>query len=261
MSDQHPEIIAAPFTVWIAPVGTAFPAIDEVPAAPWTLLGSNGDRNYAGGGVTVSHQRQLQFATPAGVLGAAVAFAENDSLRVRLELLDMTLEQYAVVMGGNAVVTTPPAIGVAGIKVLGLGLKTGPLPEYAVLARGPSPYAEGMPAQYELPRCIEAGSPAPTFRGGVPAGLSVELTALEDPAATSEEERFGRLVAQYADPLPLLPLVISGTPPASAIAGAFYSFTPSVSGDFPPYTFSLTGDLPPGLTFDTDTGTISGTAL
>lgn len=63
--------------------------------------------------------------------------------------------------------------------------------------------------------------------------------------------------------IPVTPaeLAITGTPPASAIAGAFYSFTPGVSGGTPPYSFGLTGDLPPGLTFDPATGTISGTAL
>lgn len=202
---QHPEIIAAPFTVWIAPVGSAFPTLDEEPGEAWSLLGTNGDRNYASGGVTVSHQRQIvQPPPPAGETAATVAMTESESLRVQLQLLDITLEQYAVVMGGNAVATTPAAPGASGYKVLGLALPTGALPPFAVLARGPSPYAEGMIAQYELPHCCEAGSPRLVFTKGQPVGLSVDLLALSDPAATSEPMRFGRLVAQYAEALPPL---------------------------------------------------------
>lgn len=200
---QHPEIIAAPFTVWLAPVGTAFPAVDEEPAAPWRMLGTNGVRNYAAGGVTVSHQRQIvQPPPPAGETVATVAMAEVDRLRVTLQMLDITLEEYATVLGGNAVSTTAAGAGTAGYKVLGLALPTGALPPFAALVRGPSPYAEGMVAQYEIPSCYEGGNPTLTFSKGEVAALNVELVALPDPAATSEAMRFGRLVAQNEAPLP-----------------------------------------------------------
>lgn len=194
--NQHPEIIAAPYTVWTAPVGTAFPAVDEAPAEAWTLLGSNGDRSYSGGGVTVAQARQYASSTPAAATGSSTSWIEGDGIRVRVELLDLTLEQYAVVLGQNAVAVTPAAPGIAGVKTIGLAVRTGRAAEFAVLARGPSPYADGMAAQYELPRCTEVGNPQAVFRKGVPAGLAVELMALEDPLATSEETRFGRLVAQ-----------------------------------------------------------------
>ena len=56
-------------------------------------------------------------------------------------------------------------------------------------------------------------------------------------------------------------LSITGTPPSGAPIGSPYTFTPTASGDIPPYTFSYTGPLPPGLSFDPDTGTISGEPL
>ena len=49
---------------------------------------------------------------------------------------------------------------------------------------------------------------------------------------------------------------ISGTPPATALTGAPYLFTPTASDAL---TFSLSGTLPPGLSFDPATGTLSGT--
>lgn len=209
--NQHPEIIAAPYTVWTAPVGTAFPAIDAAPGEAWTLLGSNGDRSYSGGGVTVAQARQYASSTPAAATGSSTSWIEGDGIRVRVELLDLTLEQYAVVLGQNAVAVTPAAPGIAGVKTIGLAVRTGRAAEFAVLARGPSPYADGMAAQYELPRCTEVGNPQAVFRKGVPAGLAVELMALEDPLATSEETRFGRLVAQFEAAQEFPPLRLFGT--------------------------------------------------
>ena len=45
------------------------------------------------------------------------------------------------------------------------------------------------------------GEPQTVFRKGTPAMLAVKWQALEDPNASSEVERFGRLVAQTADAL------------------------------------------------------------
>jgi hypothetical protein len=53
-------------------------------------------------------------------------------------------------------------------------------------------------------------------------------------------------------PLP----TISGIPVATATLGAAYSFTPSATGAT---SFSITGVIPAGLSFDTSTGTLSGT--
>jgi hypothetical protein len=201
MSEQHPEIIAAPYTIWIAPVGTAFPAVTAAPGEAWQLLGTNGDRNYSGAGVTVSHQRQYAEATPAGETAAGAVFIEGESLRLNCELLDISLEQYAMALGSNQVTDVEPTEVEAGVRTLGLSVPRGIAPEFAVLARGPSPYGAAMVMQYELPRCCEAGGPQVVFRRAAPAGLTISLKVLPDPAATSEETRFGRMVAQYAAPL------------------------------------------------------------
>src|SRR3546814_7017075 len=66
------------------------------------------------------------------------------------------------------------------------------------LARGGSPYGADMIAQFEVPRCYQSGSASPVFNKGVPAGIALQWAALEDLDATSDDERFGRLVAQTA---------------------------------------------------------------
>jgi hypothetical protein len=69
-------------------------------------------------------------------------------------------------------------------------------------------------------------------------------------------------VAAWATPEEPLPdpLVLSGTPAASATVGTAYDFQPTVTGGSPAYTFSLTsGTLPDGLSLDSATGQIAGT--
>lgn len=198
-----PEIIASPLTIWIAPIGTSFPAIDEEPEAPWIKLGSNGDASYAEGGVTVQHSRQSETSRPAGPATAPThSFTASDDLRISVELLDLTLEQYAVAMGMNAVTSVPAAPGQPGYRVMGLSLPARRNNTLALLARGPSPYVDWLNAQYEVPRCAEVGSPRLVFRRGSAAGLALEFMALADLAAANEEEIFGRLVAQTAPPQP-----------------------------------------------------------
>ncbi len=54
------------------------------------------------------------------------------------------------------------------------------------------------------------------------------------------------------------PLVIS-CPTASSVLGKAYNSAFTVTGGVPPYAYSLSGTLPPGLTFNSSTGSISGT--
>lgn len=74
---------------------------------------------------------------------------------------------------------------------------------------------------------------------------------LEDSAGRSVTRKFLlRVIA--------LPLVLSGDAPSSVV-GSSYTFTYTATGGVPPYTFTKNGNLPPGLSFNSSTGTISGT--
>lgn len=196
------EIIGAPLTVWIAPIGTAFPLINAAPAAAWIKLGTNGDRNYSNDGVTVLHSKTYQQAIPAGSSGPVKAFLDEEGLAIRVTLWDLTLEQYAYALNSNAVATTAAGVGTAGFKEIGLSQSVGRTAEFALLARGLSPYDEAMNAQYQVTRCYDSGSAEPVFRKGIPAGLALQFTALEDLAAVNPEHRFGKFIAQHQAPLP-----------------------------------------------------------
>ena len=198
MENQAPfEIIAAPYTLWIAVVGTAFPAIDAVPAGGWIKVGTSGDLNYDEEGVTVEHSQSVERWRAVGGTGPRKAWRTEEDLAIRLVLADLTLEQYALALNHNTVTTQAAGPGAAGFKKIGLsrGLN---LPRRALLLRGPSPYGDNFNMQYEVPIAVQESSPELVFRKNTPAGLALEWFALEDPTAASADERFGRIKAQHA---------------------------------------------------------------
>jgi hypothetical protein len=190
------EIIGAPLTLWLAPIGTAFPLVDVTPAGTWVKIGTNGTRSESDDGVTVTHSQTLTKVRPGGATGPVKAFRSEEDLMIKLVLWDLTLEQYMLALNSNTLTTTAAATGTAGFKKLGLSRGTS-VKEYALLARGVSPYDEAMTAQYQVPRCYQSASPAPAFKKGVPAGLDLEFTALEDLAAATQDVRFGSMVFQH----------------------------------------------------------------
>jgi len=191
------EIIAAPFKVYFAPVGTAFPLIDAAPAAAWKLVGSSGDLNYLDEGVKVSHSQTMSLFRALGDAGSRKAFRTEEDLLIALSLADLTLEQYAHALNSNAVTTVAAGSGTAGYKKIGLS-RGFSVATVALLVRGPSPYGDGWTLQFQVPRAAQTGNPEPVMRKGEPAALALEWTALVDPNAATEFERFGNIIAQHA---------------------------------------------------------------
>lgn len=193
---QPYEIIGSPLTLWLAPTGTAFPLIGVAPAGGWVQIGTNGTRSESDDGVTVTHSQTLTKVRPGGATGPVKVFRSEEDLMIKLTLWDLTLEQYLYTLNSNTLTTTAAATGTAGFKKLGLSRGTS-VKEYALLARGASPYDEAMTAQYQVPRVYQSGSPAVVYKKGVPAGLELEFTALEDVAAATADVRFGSMVFQH----------------------------------------------------------------
>lgn len=184
------EILAGPLTLWLAPVGTVFPAIDADPAVDWIKVGASGNRNYSEDGVSVTHDQTIEKFRSAGSTGGRKLFRTEEDQVIKVQIADMTLEQYKFALNGNSVTNTvgnPRKIGLSRGRQVTL---------YALLARGASPYGDDLNLQYEVPVCGEVGSKEVVFVKGEPAMLELEFDTLEDDNAASEDERFGRLVAQ-----------------------------------------------------------------
>ena len=200
MSTKPFEVVAQPYTLYLAPVGTTFPDIDATPSAPWVKVGTSGDLNYDQAGVKVIHKQKIELWRALGSAGPRKAFRTEEELNITLTLVDLTLEEYANALNFQSVSTTPAGVGAAGYKSFELsrGLE---MPLHALLVRGAgaSPYGDGWAVQYQVPVVVSTGDPDVIFVKGKPAGLALEFQALEDPDASPVTERFGTLVAQNAD--------------------------------------------------------------
>ena len=193
------EVIGAPFTMWVAPVGTAFPDVDTDPdSTDWTLVGSAGPLNYDEAGVNVEHSQSMAFWRSLGDAGSRKVFRSSEDLKIGLALVDVTLEQYSFAINGNTVTPTAAGVGTPGTKKIGLS-RGFVVDTRAVLLRGPSPEMEDGAMQYECPRAAQTGEPKPVYTKDKPAMLAIEWTALVDPSASDPSEYFGRIVVQTAD--------------------------------------------------------------
>lgn len=191
------EILAAPFTLYLAPLTTAFPLVDTDPTAPWVVIGTSGPSNYDEAGVTIQHSQTTNFWRSLASGGPRKVFRSAEDFMISLNLADVSLEQYKNILEYNTITPTAASVGVPGTKSIGLsrGLVMNPM---ALLVRGPSPYGDNMAAQYEVPMCVNIGDPQPVFNKDKPALLNFKFQAIED-VSQSLHERFGRLVAQTAD--------------------------------------------------------------
>lgn len=193
-------MVVSPGQVYLAPVGTTFPAVDAVPATPWGLLGTYGNRNHSETGIKIVHEKKMTEHFVSGSTGAQKATVQQERLTVAGELEDLTVEQYTKLLNGVAVQDIAELAGVAGYRQVNLRQGFDPA-EFAVLIRLDSPYGQGMKAQYQIPRVYQSANPSPALSKAGPAMLQFEFSALEDLSATSADERFGKFIAQDAFPL------------------------------------------------------------
>ena len=192
------EIIMAPFEVYLAPVGESYPDVDETPAGNWAKLGTNGKYNISEAGVTVTHEQTNSLHRTLGSTGPVKAARTEENLTVAMIMEDLTMEEYAKVLNNVAVSDIAAGSGTPGHR--DITLRQGPdVALFALLVKGPSPYGDNWNTQFQVPRVLQNGNPAPVFNKGDAAGLACEFVALEDPDAATEAERFGKLVAQDAD--------------------------------------------------------------
>lgn len=191
------EIVGAPLTAYVAPVGTAFPAIDDEEGAfdaGWLKLGTSGDKNYDEEGVTVEHPQTINYFRGAGATAPRKAFRQEEDFMLSLKLADLSPEQYATVINDATVTTVAAASGVAGEKSFDL-LRGFTVAAFALLARGVSSVDDALYAQYEAPTVIDEGSPSVVYTKGEPALLEVKLRSLDADATGIGTLRIGTAVA------------------------------------------------------------------
>ena len=192
------EVIAAPYTVYVAPVGTAFPHLGDDVGGSWTKVGTSGDLDYQDEGVTVEHLQTIKLFRGLGSPAPLKAFLDEEGLLLRIMLADMTLEAYGLALNNQTPATTAAGNKV-GFKTVGLS-RGSVLAERSLLVRSlrGSGYGVDWKSQYEVVRAVQSGQPRVVHRRADATALDLEWTALQDPNASTVHERFGRLRQQNA---------------------------------------------------------------
>ena len=191
MASGLAQVLAAPFTCWVAPTGTAFPALsvaEEAFSSSWTKIGTSGTKNYSEAGVTVTHTQTVQTFVSAGGAVPRAAWRTDEGMQVAFDLVDLSPAQYALIMD-NATVTHVTGASAEYNFSLQRGIK---VHAYALLLRGPSTQDETKEAQYEVNACYQAANPAPklALKGG-PAMLALQFDVLELEAGKFATLRIG----------------------------------------------------------------------
>lgn len=172
------EIIGAPYEIWVAPVGTAMPALDATPSGSWTKLGTSGSKNYDDDGVTVDLDQKFEGFRGAGSTVQRKVWRVEEDMSISVKLVDMTAAQVAKVLNDVSVTTVAPGPTQAGESNFSLygGVNVATL---AVIARGISPANELYVAQFEMDSAFQEGTPSIQLTKGKPAMLDVKFTALD----------------------------------------------------------------------------------
>ncbi len=192
------EIIVAPFEVYRAPNGEAFPDVDEAPAGNWVKLGLNGPENMDGAGVTVQHNQTIDFHRPYGTTAPVKATRSSEDLIVSFTLWDLLAVEYSRALNHNTVSATAAGSGTPGYDTVNFyqGLN---VTNHAWLVKSidASPEGDTWNMQYEIPKGVVMGSPSVVFTKSAVAGLAFQVQVLFDTAESSGEE-LGRLIIQDA---------------------------------------------------------------
>lgn len=184
------EILTGVGTLFVAPVGTVFPDLDDSPAAAWRNLGNTQD------GVKVTLDQKIDEHSVDQETGAIKASRSEESLVLETSLAEATLENLADVIGAT-LIDTPAGAGTIGTREVPL-YKGANVNTFAFLFRGNSAYGN-YPAQYELPYGYFGGSVELEDTKEGNRKIGVEFHALVDPNAALDADKFGRLIMQDAE--------------------------------------------------------------
>lgn len=188
-ANQPYAILVGVGTLYVAPVGTAAPALTATPSAPWVALGETDD------GVKLTKTRNREAFSSDQRTGKVKVVQTEEGVTLETNLHESTLENLANAIGGSVTVTAPGS-GTIGKKSLKLytGATVG---EFAFLFRGDSPYGN-WPGQFFLPRGYMDDDIEMEFKKDEKTLVPVKFEALEDLNAATIYDRFGYAEYQHA---------------------------------------------------------------
>lgn len=177
------EILTGAGQLYVATVGTAFPAVNAAPSGSWIPLGETRD------GVKVTHDEKIEVHTTDQRTGGAKAVRTEEGLVIETKLAQGTLDNLGKLLGVTPTGTNPKELTLYRGSVV---------TEYAFLFRGASPYGAAFAAQYQLPRGYFEGPVEPEYTKDGSVVYAAKFNALEDLTAATAADRFGKISAQTA---------------------------------------------------------------
>ena len=175
------EMVSGPLTIYTAPEDTPPPEISADPAAPWDILGTNGARSISDDGLSVAFEETVESQRVLGSTGVQKQFRTEEDVMMSFNLLDVSAETFAIAMSGLSVTDTAAGVGTGGVRTVPL-LRGFNVLNLAFLARGFSPYADGLFAQFWLPKGYASFSGELQYVKGEAAAISIEVMAIESTA-------------------------------------------------------------------------------
>ena len=177
-TEPYPIVVTGKFGVYLAAIGAAYPDLNDDPdASVWTKLadGTRIDED----GLTIEHGQTIDEHMVSGLIGPAKISRSGQTLAVNFTCVDLTIEQYAKALNGQAVTDTAKESGEVGHRSIALALGED-VKLHAMLVRfETSPYGAGYNMQYELPQVYQGSSPSVVFSKSDKAGLECSFMALE----------------------------------------------------------------------------------
>lgn len=186
------SIIAGVADVYVAPVDTAFPAVDATPGTVWSYLG------HTDGGIRVRHTQTVVELRTDQVTAPVKGVRSEENLEIAFSLAEVTPSNYARVL--NQAIAGAAVDGddyTVDLYRGGFGVET-----VAMLIRGEhlSPLGD-FNLQYEVPSVYQAESPEVEFTKDAKALLACTWQAIAanafDPG-TDDSDIFGILRVQGA---------------------------------------------------------------
>lgn len=173
------EVVCAPYTLYLAVTGTAFPDVDTTPGAGWTLLGTSGDKSYDEKGVTVTFDESLGTFKAAGTTGNRKVWRISEDITVGVDIADTSAATFAKLLNDATVSHHAAGVGTPGYDSVPL-LKGTTVALFALLVKGISPADETLSAQFQLPIVYQSGKLAPVYSKQGAAMLGAQFQTLED---------------------------------------------------------------------------------
>lgn len=172
------ELVAVPLTIYLGPVGTAFPDIDEAPGVAWKKLGTEGTANYDDSGVDVDLSETVNDFIPAGRTMPTKRFRTGEKCSIKLNLVDLLPVQWAKVTNDATVTDVVAGVGIAGYSKFSLYRGTD-VNSYAVIGRGASAFDNDLTLQLVISKAFVSVNGTAKFNKGVPTMLPVEIEAIK----------------------------------------------------------------------------------